>query len=73
MKQSVANKNYVSLKIIATELNKVTQKTATNNPYGFAYYKEANWWETNHSDSRDNFTRISEKFFISLALTSLFI
>ena len=63
MKQSNSDENDVSLETIATESNKVTQKVASNNPYGFAYYKEANWWETNHSGSRDNFTRISENIY----------
>lgn len=63
MKQSNADDNDVSIETIATESSKVTQKSATNNPYGFEYYKEANWWETNHSGSRDNFTRISENIY----------
>ena len=63
MKQSNSDENDVSLETIATESNKVTQKVASNNPYGFAYYKEANWWETNHSGSRDNFTRIGENIY----------
>lgn len=60
MKQSNSEESDVSLETIATESSKTAQKVATNNPYGFAYYKEANWWETNHSGSSDNFTRISE-------------
>ena len=63
MKQSNADENDVSLEAIATESSKATQKVVTNNPYGFTYYKEANWWETNHSGSRDNFTRISENIY----------
>ena len=63
MKQSNADENDVSLETIATESSKATQKVAINNPYGFAYYKEANWWETNHSGSRDNFTRIGENIY----------
>lgn len=60
MKQSNADESDVAIDTIATESIKVAQKGVSDNPYGFAYYKEANWWETNHSGSRDNFTRISE-------------
>lgn len=63
MKQSNADENDISLEAIATESSKATQKVESNNPYGFAYYKEANWWETNYSGSRDNFTRISENIY----------
>ncbi len=63
MKQSNSEDNDISLETIATESSKVTQKAATNNPYGFSFYEEAKWWETNHSGSRDNFTRIGENIF----------
>lgn len=63
MKQSNADENDISLDIIATESKKVTQQTISDNPYGFAYYKEANWWEANHSGLRDNFTRIGENIY----------
>lgn len=60
MKQSNANEDDLSMDAIATEEKKVIVNPSSRNLYGFAYYKEANWWETNHSGSRDNFTRISE-------------
>lgn len=60
MRQSNAEDENVSLETIAIESSKASQQVTTNNPYGFAYYKEANWWETNHSGMRDNFTLISE-------------
>jgi hypothetical protein len=60
MKQSNADESDVSLETIATESSKVVQNVASTNPYGFSYYQEANWWETKHSRSYDNFTRISE-------------
>jgi very-short-patch-repair endonuclease len=60
MKQSNAEGANVSIEAIATESIKVAHKEASNNPYGFAFYKEANWWEAVRSDSGDNFTRISE-------------
>lgn len=63
MKQINANENGISLEVIATESSKEVQKTSPNNPYGFAYYKEGNWWETNHSVSSDKFTRISENIY----------
>lgn len=60
MKQSNAEEVDISIETIATESSKVTQKFTSTNPYGFVFYKEANWRETNHSSSRDNFTYISE-------------
>ena len=60
VKNSNGDEAEVSIDTIATETVKTVQKNASHNPYGFAYYKEANWWETNHSGSRDNLTRISE-------------
>lgn len=63
MKQSNADESDVSIESIVTESSKVAQKVASNNPYEFAFYEEANWWETNHSGSIDNFTRISENIY----------
>lgn len=63
MKQSNNKEAGVPLETIATESRKVSEKAESNNPYGFTFYKEANWWETNHSGSRDNFTRISENIY----------
>ncbi len=60
VKQSNENDTDVSIDAIATEAVKPIEKTSTQNPYGFAYYKEANWWDTEHSGSHDNLTRISE-------------
>lgn len=60
MKQSNAEEADVSMNAIATETKKVSQNPSSHNLYGFSFYKEANWWETNHSGSWDNFTRISE-------------
>lgn len=60
MKQSNAEVADISMETIATETNKASQTAASHNPYGFSFYKDANWWETNHSGSQDNFTRISE-------------
>jgi very-short-patch-repair endonuclease len=58
-----------SIEQIAMEAVKVVQnqKKSTRNPYGFAYYKEANWLDTPHSGSNDNLTRISEnvKYIVS--------
>ncbi|PNT92250.1 DUF4011 domain-containing protein [Clostridium thermosuccinogenes] len=60
VKQSNEDDSDISLDAIATETVKPVQKASSHNPYGFAYYKEANWWDANHSGSRDNLTRISE-------------
>lgn len=60
VKQSNAEDTDVSIDTIAIESSKAAQKSSSDNPYGFEFYKEANWWETNHSGSRDNYTRISE-------------
>lgn len=60
VKHSNENSSSVSIEQIASETVKPVQKQSTNNPYGFSYYKEANWWDTPHSGSRDNLTRISE-------------
>ena len=48
------------LEEIATETVKRTPNNNSQNPYGFEYYKEANWWDAPHSDSYDNLVRISE-------------
>jgi very-short-patch-repair endonuclease len=63
MKQSNAVENNFSLETIASESNKITQKVSSANPYGFAFYNEANWWEAKHSSSWDNLTRISENIY----------
>lgn len=60
VKQSNENDTGVSIDAIATEAVKPIEKMSTQNPYGFAYYKEAYWWDTEHSGSHDNLTRISE-------------
>ena len=60
VKQSNVDEQGVAIEDIASETSKSTQSTPTKNPYGFAYYKEAKWWDTQHSGSHDNLTRISE-------------
>lgn len=60
IKQSNAEDIDASIDDIATESSKVAQRVASNNPYGFEYYKEANWWEANHSGSSYGYNRISE-------------
>lgn len=60
MNQSNAEETDVSIETIAAETDKDTQTDSSHNPYGFLFYKEANWWEANHANSGDNFTRISE-------------
>ena len=52
MKNSNDEAPTVSIEQIASESAKVIQKPSTTNPYGFAYYKEANWWDTHHSGSK---------------------
>lgn len=53
---------------IASEFEKPMQKQSSDNPYGFAYYKEAYWWDAPHSETDDNLTRISEniKYIVSV-------
>lgn len=60
MKQSNAEDADISVETIATETQKTAKKASSRNPYGFAFYKEADWRDTNYSGSRDNLTRISE-------------
>lgn len=60
VKNSNEDSDSVSIEQIASETVKIVPKQSTSNPYGFAYYKEAKWWNTPHSDSYDNLTRISE-------------
>lgn len=45
---------------IASEAVKTGPKISRHNPYGFSYYKKANWWKTKHIRSNDNLTLISE-------------
>lgn len=60
VKQSNADDDDVSIESIATETITTSRKVPSQNPYGFSFYREANWWEAHHSGSRDNLTRISE-------------
>jgi hypothetical protein len=60
MKQSNAEEEDVEIEAIATEMKNTARHTFSHNPYGFLFYNEANWWETNHCGSNDNLTRISE-------------
>lgn len=60
MKNSNDGSTGVAIEQIASETAKVVQKNPSVNPYGFAYYKEAKWWDTPRSGSNDNLTRISE-------------
>ena len=57
-----------SLEQIASESEKVVQPESEENPYGFAYYQEANWWDAPHSGATDTRTRISEtaKYILSV-------
>ncbi len=68
MKNSNDGSAGVAIEQIASETTKAVQKQPFVNPYGFAYYKEANWWDTHHSESNDNLTRISEnvKYIVSV-------
>lgn len=60
VKQSNEESDKFLLESIASETTKTIQKVSGHNPYGFSYYKEANWWETTHTGSYDSLTRISE-------------
>ena len=60
VKQSNADDDDVSIESIATETVTISRKVPSQNPYGFSFYREANWREAHHSGSRDNLTRISE-------------
>lgn len=68
MKNSNDGCTSVAIEQIASETAKVVQKKPSVNPYGFAYYKEAKWWDTPRSGSNDNLTRISEnvKYIVSI-------
>ena len=68
MKNSNDGSTGVAIEQIASETAKVVQKQSSVNPYGFAYYKEAKWWDTPRSGSNDNLTRISEnvKYIVSV-------
>ena len=60
VKQSNEDKMDFAVEEIASDTSDSVQATSTQNPYGFDYYKEANWWDTKHFGSYDNLTRISE-------------
>ena len=68
MKSSNDGSTGIAIDQIASETAKVVQKQPSVNPYGFAYYKEAKWWDTPRSGSNDNLTRISEnvKYIVSV-------
>ena len=68
MKDSNEGTATVSIEQIASESVKIAPKQSTSNPYGFTYYKEAQWWNTPYSGSNDNLTRISEnvKYIVSV-------
>lgn len=59
-KQSNEKDIDIPIDTIATETVKPIEKISTRNPYGFAYYKEADWRDTDQSGSHDNLTRISK-------------
>ncbi len=60
VKQSNAEEQSIAMEDIASETAMPHPKTQTQNPYGFAYYTAAKWWETQYSDARDNLTRIGD-------------
>lgn len=60
MKDSNNEGTNTAIDQIASETAKAVQKQSSTNPYGFSYYKEANWWDTPRSCSNDNLTGISE-------------
>lgn len=68
MKSSNDRSTNITIEQIASETSKVIQKQPYTNPYGFVYYKEAEWWDAPHSGSNDNLTRISEnvKYIVSV-------
>lgn len=60
IKQSNQHESGNELKAIASETVKKNEELSSLNPYGFQYYKEAHYWDTKHSGTYDNVTRISE-------------
>ena len=59
LKTSNTEEDDTSIEEIAVE-QKRKEKAPSANPYGFAYYKEANWWETEYTNRFDNDTRIAD-------------
>ena len=59
LKTSNTDDNDISIEEIAVE-QKRKEKAPSANPYGFAYYKEAKWWETEYTNRFDNDTRIAD-------------
>ena len=68
IKNSNDESDDIVIERIARETAKDTQTQSSDNPYGFAYYKEANWQDTPHSGSDDELTRVSEnvKYIVSV-------
>ncbi len=60
VKQSNADDADFAIEEIAVETVKHAQQVDIYNPYGFSYYKEANWWEAKHLATSDNLGRIAE-------------
>ena len=59
LKTSIIEEDDTSIEEIAVE-QKRKEKEPSANPYGFAYYKEANWRETEYTNRFDNDTRIAD-------------
>ncbi len=60
VKQSNADGNGFAVDEIAVETAKRVQQIDIHNPYGFPYYKEANWWEAKHPATSDQLACIAE-------------
>lgn len=52
-------KDDIEIERIADESEKIEFEVPKYNPYGFAYYEKANWWDVPHYGISDNLTRIS--------------
>lgn len=68
VKQSNEFSRNVCIEEIACETSEAAQQTSADNPYGFEYYREANWWKTKHSRSHDDLTRISENVYYIVSI-----
>lgn len=60
IKQSNDDDAKYSVEDIAFESIKAPKIVSDTNPYGFSYYKEANWWEAERTGGYDNLKNISE-------------
>lgn len=58
----MSNKSDDSIKLddIATEQKRKDKRESSDNPYGFQYYQESNWWDTQYSNPYDNLTKIAD-------------